>query len=113
MGSIPTAWTPSATTEADSGDNTVLAAPGAGKALEIKRFMVQNESATDTTVLVKAGTTTYYRALLQEAACLTDAFGWNSADCDVWRLPANTALIVNLSGANSHGVTVHYRTVDV
>lgn len=113
MGSIPTIWTPSVTTEADSGDNTVIAAPGAGKALEFKRIVVQNETATATTVLVKAGTTIHYRRLLGERETLELEFGTQSDDCDVWRLPADTAFVVNLSATNSHGVSADYRTADV
>lgn len=111
MRSIPTDWTPSVTTEADSGDNTVIAAPAAGYALEIKKFLVQNESSTDTTVLIKVGSTSYYRALLTQYGSISETF--DLGDGDVWRLTAATAFIVNLSAANSHGVTVWYRTVKV
>lgn len=100
--------TRTAGTKADSGDNTIIAAPAAGYALVLHYFHVQNESSTGTTVLVKHGSTTVARALLQN-----QGDGWlREYECPVI-MPAATALVVNLSGANSHNYTVEYTTIAV
>lgn len=93
-----------ATTIAASGDNTIIAAPGAGFRLVIKYLSIQNESSTTTTVLVKWGSTVKGRKVLAERVNYSFAFEAGSE----WVLPANTALIVNLSGANSHNYEVQY-----
>lgn len=89
-----------------SGDNTIIAAPAAGYALVLFYFHVQNESASGTTVLVKHGATTVARVLLQTQGQMW----WREYECPVI-LPAATALVVNLSGANSHNYTVAYTTI--
>lgn len=96
-------------TKADSGDNTVIAAPAAGYALVLFYLHVQNETTTATTVLVKHGSTTVGRFLAQN-----QGDGWlrDYSECPVI-MPAATALVVNLSAANSHGYTVEYTTIKV
>ena len=95
-------------TAASSGDNTLIAAPGAGVRLVIKELMVQNESATDTTAIIKFAATAKWRALLSGSN--KGAIAFDFADGDEWRLGANEALVLNLSAANSHGYSVRYRT---
>lgn len=92
-----------------NGDNTIVAAPAAGYALVLFYFHVQNESTTGTTVLVKHGSTTTARVLLQN-----QGDGWirDYSECPVI-MPAATALVVNLSGANAHNYTVAYTTIKV
>jgi len=69
--------------------------------------MVQNESAVATTVQVGAGGAARFRALLQtQGAALSGSFQIGRE----WKLAANTALTVTLSGANSHGYSVVYYT---
>ncbi len=97
--------TPQATTEAASGDNTVLAAPGADWRIVITDLVVQNESATETTVILKDGTTSIWRGLLQNQG---DALSLSFTPERYLKLTENTAFIVNLSAANSHGVSVYY-----
>jgi hypothetical protein len=98
-------WTVAdATTIAASGDNTIIAAPGAGLRLVIKSLTVQNESSTATTVLVQWGSAVKERRLLNQYGVLAILHEAGSE----WALPVNTALIVNLSGANSHGYSVTY-----
>ncbi|MFN8468596.1 MAG: hypothetical protein U0X20_23760 [Caldilineaceae bacterium] len=96
-------------TAADSGDNTIVAAPGTGKRLALLVLQVQNETSTATTGIVKFGTTAKLRSR-------------NPSDGDGllrdWShrpvlLAENTALVLNLSGANSHGYSVEYATVPV
>lgn len=98
--------TRAASTFNTSGDNTIVAAPAAGYALVITYIHIQNESSTGTTVLVKHGSTTVARVLLQTQA----QAWWREFECPMI-LPAATALVVNLSGANSHNYTVEYATI--
>lgn len=106
-GAILQAWEPEAGTKAASGDNTLVAAPGAGNRLVVQMFMVQNESATATTCLLKSGSTTRYRKLLQNQG---DDFGRAFQIGREWRLGENEALVLNLSGANTHGWAAEYWT---
>lgn len=90
----------------NSGDNTIVAAPGAGKALVLLYLHVQNESSTGTTVQVKHGAAAVARILLQN-----QGDGWlREFECPVL-MPENTALIVALDGANSHNYTVEYAVI--
>ena len=90
---------------AGSGDNTLIAAPGAGKQIVVSSLILQNESATATTMIVKAGSTAILRVL-----------GQNQGDGAALVFPperclligANAALVLNLSGANSCGYSVVY-----
>lgn len=100
--------TRTAGTAASSGDNTIVAAPAAGYALVLFYLHIQNESSTSTTALVKHGATTVGRALLHTQGQMW----WREYECPVI-MPAATALVVNLSGANSHNYTVEYTTIKV
>lgn len=94
-------------TTAALGATTLIAAPGAGVRIVVSAFMVQNESAVATTVQVGAGGAPAFRALLQtQGAALSGAFQAGRE----WKLPANAALTVTLSAANSHGYSVVYYT---
>lgn len=95
-------------TTATSGDQTLIAAPSAGSHLVIKEIVIQNESAVDTTVILKDGSTATWRAKL-----LASIFGALSMSFEAgqeWRLATASALVLNLSGANSHGYSVRYFT---
>lgn len=96
-------------TAAASGDNQLVAAPAAGSRLVIKDLIVQNESAAETTVILRSGATAIWRAKLAARESLVLGF----AAGEEWRLGAAEALILNLSGANSHGFSVRYRTETV
>jgi hypothetical protein len=93
-------------TAATSGDNTLVAAPGAAKSILLFYVKVQNESATKTTAIVKHGSVNKERVLLPGEG---DYFIREFKEPRL--LPANTALVLNLSGANSHGYTVDYLIV--
>ena len=94
-------------TTAAAGVTTLIAAPGAGLRIVVSAFMVQNESAVATTVLMRQGGATAFRALLQtQGAALSGSFLAGRE----WKLPANAALNLNLSAANSHGYSVVYYT---
>lgn len=94
-------------TKAAAGDNELIAAPGANTRLVVSAIMAQNESATATTILLKSGANTKRRALLQSQG---DGVAWQFPAGREWKLGANEALNLNLSGANSHGYTVDYYT---
>jgi hypothetical protein len=99
--------TRAAGTKADSGDNTLIASPGAGYKLVLLYLHVQNESTTATTCLIKHGSTTVGRVLAQN-----QGDGWLRDYCEYpVQMPEATALVLNLSGANSHGYTVEYVTM--
>ncbi len=101
-----TVYTQAASTAASSGDNTVVAAPSAGNHLVVKDLMVQNESSTETTIILKSGSTAKWRGKLAANAALSLGF----ATGEEWRLGSAEALVLNLSGANSHGYSIRYRT---
>jgi hypothetical protein len=92
-------------TTASSGDNTLVAAPGAGLQIVITALILQNESTTATTLIVKAGATAVLRVLCQnqgDGLALTFPPGQGLA------LGSNAALVLNLSGANSCGYSITY-----
>lgn len=89
-----------------SGDNTVIASPGAGFRLVISEYKIQNNSTTSTVVLVKKGTT-----IIDRLKCPDEGDGVIQS-FDYWKeleLPANTAFIVNLSNAVEFFVSGRYR----
>jgi len=92
-------------TKNSSGDNTVIAAPSAGQCIVLKKVQIQNESTTSTTVLLKTGSTTVYRTLLtsQGSGVVVDF-----DRVEKFQLAPATALVMNLSGANSHNYTIWY-----
>ena len=99
-------WTVAGNSFSSSGDNTIVAAPGAGFRLRVKYLCIQNETSTSTTLLVKWGETTVGRKVLGSASVAYNYYGERGNE---WLLPANTALIANLSGANTHNYEVQYR----
>jgi hypothetical protein len=92
-------------TTATSGDNTLIAAPGSGKQIVISQLILQNESATATTLVVKAGATAILRVLCQNQG---DGLSQVYPPERCLAIGDNTALVLNLSGANSCGYTVLY-----
>ena len=92
-----------------SGDNELIAAPGAGKRLVIHEFHIVNEDSSAVTVLVRQAdkTSEAFRAHLAAAG---DAFSWEDKGNfdDEWHLDLNTALEANLDGAIAVGYTIRY-----
>ena len=89
-----------------SGDNTVIASPGAGFRLVISEYKIQNNSTTSTVVLIKKGAT-----IIDRLKCPDEGDGVIQS-FDYWKeleLPANTAFIVNLSNAVEFFVSGRYR----
>jgi hypothetical protein len=95
--------TRTAAAHASSGNNTLVAAPSAGYKLIVLYVRVQNESAVATTSIVKHGSTEFARTAAAQ-------YGYIERDYCFYpvELPEATALVLNLSGANSHGTIVEY-----
>ena len=93
-------------TIATTGDNTIVVAPGSGLSIYVTHILIQNESATSTTVIVK-DTANRIRFLAQTQGALFSAIFPGRREI---KLTANTALILNLSGANSIGYSIGYYT---
>lgn len=94
-------------TAALSGDNTLISAPAAGLSIVIHHIQIQNESSTSTVAILKAGSTAIYRGefTTEGSGIVLDT----SPDSgNKWKLAPATALVLNLSGANSHNYTVWY-----
>lgn len=90
-------------TASTSGDNELIAAT-AGKQIVVLYIRVQLEAATATTILLKHGATTKDRGYLAAAGA-----EWVREYGELPRkLATNTALNLNLSGANQVGFTVDY-----
>lgn len=94
-----------------SGDNIVVAAPGAGHNILVTSFTIQNESAVATQMIIHSGSTTNgWRWLCQaQGSGLSKDFPCN----DPWRLGNNENLNVTLFGANLCSVSVKYFTEPV
>ena len=93
-------------TIATSGDNTIVAAPGSGLSIYITHLVLQNESTTATTIILK-GSSDLLRWLGQiQGSGLALTF----PERREIKLATNTALILNLSGANSVGYSIGYYT---
>jgi hypothetical protein len=86
-----------------SGDNELVAAPGVGYRLVVLYAYVQNESANATVAKFKFGATDVTRSTLGQYV------EYERECCMVpWILPENTALNLNLGGANAHAYIVEY-----
>lgn len=94
-------------TAAASGDNTIVTAPGANLRIRVAYAMVQNTTATATTAIWQNGAADVAGALLQNQG---DALTINLPHGDEWEFDANTAVTLNLSGANSHRYSIAYWT---
>lgn len=92
-------------TEAALGNNELVGAPGAGLRIVVAYWTVQNETAVATTIIMRAGDTNVYRYRAQNQG---DLFGLEFAPGREWELPLNTALNMNLDGANQCGFNVGY-----
>ena len=92
-------------TKDTSGDNELIPAPGAGKRIVVTSFVIQNESSSATTMILKDGSSNKWRFLGQnQGDYLSKDFGLKQE----WRLTANQALNLNLSGNNQCGYSIAY-----
>ena len=97
-------------TAATLGDNTIVPAPGAGFRIVVTGFVLENASATATTMILKDGPNPAagrFRRLGQNQG---DGLSKDFHPDHVWRLTAGNALVLNLSGANTCGYVVQYYT---
>jgi hypothetical protein len=94
-----------------SGNNTIVAAPGSGNYIRILNLELQNESAVETLAIVRSGTSTDRRRVLLSAkgtVGFRDRVEYHPhSPLD---LAANTALVINLNGANTIGYNITYVT---
>lgn len=99
---------------ASSGDNALVAAPGAGKQLVVAYLKGQrtSDSTATTAVLVKAGSTTIDYGDFSDS--IPGQVFWEAGTKLQLRvLPENTALNANHSAANSVTYTVRYLILDM
>ena len=94
-------------TKTVSGDNQLIAAPASGVRIVVTAILLQNESATATTMILKDGATARIRYLGQNQG---DGLLLKFSPGREWKLTAATALNLNLSGANSCGYSIQYYT---
>ena len=92
-------------TTAAAGQTQLVAAPGAGLQIIVNAFVIQNESASATTMRLEAGAAAHWRVLAQNQG---DGLSGQFEIGREWELPANTALNLWLSGANSCGYSIAY-----
>lgn len=104
----PNVATPKAGTVASSGDNTLITAPGAGFRIVLLSWSWWNETATDTTAILKSTSINpidrYVQTAKGNGKILTLPTNY------VVKLAENEALVLNLSDANSHGYSLLYYT---
>lgn len=105
----PRTVTVAAGTAVSSGDNTLVAAPAAGQRIVLVSVQVQLEASTATVGLLKDGAAGGTLLRVRMAADGDGVLHQYAADARP-RLTAATALVLNLSGANQCGYTVHYYT---
>lgn len=94
-------------TASTSGDNTLIAAQGSGVKIVVTAIMLQNESTSSTTYILKDGSTAKMRFLANNKG---DGVAMALPLGREWKMTANTALVLNLSAANSTGYTIAYYT---
>lgn len=97
-------------TKSTSGDSELVAAPGSGVRVVVTGFVIQNESASATTMILKDGNSEHFRLLGQDQG---DGLSREFSPGREWRLSDNQALNLNLSGANQCGYSVSYFTEEV
>lgn len=94
-------------TKNTSGDNELIAAPGANTRIVVTALTMQNESSTATTMIMKDGSANKFRILGQNQG---DGLAREFSFRQEWRLATNSALNFNLSGNNQCGYNVSYFT---
>lgn len=87
------------------GVNTLVAAPGAGLRIIVRYFLIQNESQTGTTIILRDGGADAFRKLLPSQG---DSLELVLDAGNEWELATNVALNLVLSGANQIGYSIGY-----
>jgi hypothetical protein len=92
-----------------SGDNTLVAAPGVGSYISVKWLHIGNESATETTVLIKSGASTQrFRCVLSPKGTAGEHRYIEFPIHSPLNVDTNEALVANLSGPNAIGISAGY-----
>lgn len=87
--------------------NVLIAAPGAGFRIVVRYWIVQNESATASTMILRNGGADAFRYLAQNQGDGLAAFFTAGDD---WEITENTAVNLILSAAVSWGYSIGYWT---
>lgn len=103
---VAEAYTEITGTVSSFGDNTVMAAPGAGRRIVYRKIKVVNTTSTAVTVVVKYGATSKKTAVLDAQVGSGEIF-YEEAGV---KMPENTALVLNLSGAIATSYDLEYLT---
>lgn len=90
-----------------NGNNNLIPAPGDNRRIVLTAVMLQNRSSTATLIKLLDGAS---GAQIEGVWCQNqgDGLAWIYPPDARPKLSVNTALVANLSGANSCGVTIHY-----
>lgn len=88
-----------------SGTTTVIAAPAAGQSIHVTSVLLSNQGAAKVRASLRAGTGGADRLRGTLAA---DGGGLREGYAPAWKLPAATALVVNLGAAGDVDVNVHF-----
>lgn len=83
------------------GDTTIIAAPGAGLSIFLKRFDLSTTSTSTINPSLREGV----GGTIKKKWLTTNAF--NFTNQSGWKLPANTSLVLNLAVAVSSGVQMN------
>lgn len=94
-------------TATTAGDNVIVAAPGTGKRIVVTSFVVQNESSTANTIILKSGSNEHFRILGQSQG---DSFSKDFFPSAFWELDENAALNLSLSTSHQCGYSIAYYT---
>ena len=91
----------------NAGNNAIIAAPGAGKALDLYFEQVQNATATATVAMIKHGSTAKVTLInANKGDGYMRDYGTRPR-----RMAENTAYNIDLDLANSHAYTIEYLVV--
>lgn len=87
------------------GDTTVISAPGVGLSIYVTCVLLSNNGTAKIRVALKEGSagSTRWRATLA-----ADGGGFVSEFNPPWKLPGNTALVINLSAAGDVDCNIHF-----
>ena len=88
-----------------SGDTTLLAAPGGGLSIYVTGIMASNQAGSKIRALVREGAAGTIRG---GGTLASNGGGYVFPYAPAWKLPANTALVANLSAAGDVDYTVHF-----
>ena len=83
----------------------MVAAPGAGQSIYLTNVFLSNDGSAKVAVAMTEGAAGTAR---MRASLAADGGGVDRDFNPPWKLPANTALVANLSAAGDVEVNVHY-----